>query len=167
MAFALIAIIALIVSVVSLSVALTVISENQHYSPFSTFTPTPTALPIINGHPNLVCYGTSVTVAGRPGNYRLIVDATMRIVGNATAKSVYLRIQTYFPNGTEAISYNMTLNVSNPDISPFYPWIYPDIGPYQTFVVQEHRDSVYVVSDSLEKTDFYATYKLTPISINS
>jgi|GEM_PF-6170611 len=103
MAFAVIAIIALIVSVVSLSVALTIVSENHAILPSSTFTPTSTLIPIINGHPNLTCYDISLALEGGPGHYRLTVDATIENVGNDTAKSVYLWIQTYFPNGTEAI----------------------------------------------------------------
>jgi hypothetical protein len=190
MAFAVIAIIALIVSVVSLSVALTLVSENQHYSSSSTFSPTVTPIPVINGHPKLICNNTNLSVAFEPGVYTghpngyyyLAVNATISNTGNVTANKVSLWIQTYFPNGTEAINYNMTLYyfwvaiVSwNPADAPQTVSIYPN----QSYLVQTgnliedengkiHQNGFPTIPDLLVgNNDFYASYKLTAISENS
>ena len=148
----------------------------------------PTPAPVANGHPNLVCYNTILSVAFQPGKYGgypngyyyLVVDAAIGNIGNVTASHVSLWIQTYFPNGTEAINYNMTLYYFWVAVVSWVPSMAPQtvsINPGQSYLVQSGNmiESGNVTSHSpvdilpgnlVANKDFLANYTLTPLYEN-
>ena len=135
-------------------------------SPTSPASSTPTPAPVANGHPNLICTDNSLSVVYEQGNHYLKVDANITNVGNGTAFGVFLWIQTYFPNGTEAINYNMTLYEPRTGGSSLEPLYQVSIFPNQSYLVQsgnsDYRD-FYVVPDNWAgNNDFLASYIFTP-----
>ena len=131
-----------------------------HFSPASS-TPSPTPIPVVNGHPNLTCYVFSLAVAQNNAyQYYLAVDANIGNSGNATAVLVRLWIQTYFPDGKESINYNMTVFWNDESFQsdhPFFPLATVDLAPGEVYNIGNHAYDAYMIPDNLRQTDFYAS----------
>jgi hypothetical protein len=142
-------------------------SEISGLKPISPILPaSSTATPMTNGYPKLICSDTNLSIVYEHGYHLLAVNATITNIGNGSANGISLWIQTYFPNGTEAINYNMTL--WEPRVVVNSHLIYPtgvNLFSGQSYLVQSGNDNeLYVLPDNwIENNDFLASYVLTPI----
>ncbi len=142
---------------------------------------TPTPKPVVNGQPNLVCSDTNLSISYEHGYHYLMVEANITNIGNGAAGGVYLWIQTYFPNGTEAVNYNMTLYefwVAQVSLVPSMAPQTVSISSGQSYLVQNgnlieddnggisHTGFPLIPDSWVGNNDFFASYKLTPLYEN-